>query len=159
MTVLIPRPRLCDTTSARASEPDRCLRSVAQNAPGSTARASLCPQQQASKDGHPPSSSSTPIRTVKSHGHFRWKKHDVYLSEVLWGEWIGLLSDDDETFTVYFAHLPLALFHAPTATLYPLPRRSRAKAAFCASGQACPEAQSKNKNLPDKENVSEMCPV
>ena len=99
------------------------------------------------------------VRTVRSHGHFRWKKHDVFLSEVLWGERIGLQTDDDEIFTVYFAHLPLALFHARTATLYPLPKHNRANAAFCASGQACPEAQSKNKNLPDKEKVSEMRPV
>jgi transposase InsO family protein len=83
------------------------------------------------------------VRTIKSHGHFRWKKHDVFLSEVLWGERIGLQTDDEEIFTVYFAQLPLALLDARTATLYPLPQRSRAKAAFCASGQACPEAQSK----------------
>ena len=99
------------------------------------------------------------VRTVKSHGCFRWKKHDVFLSEVLWGERIGLLTDDDEVFTVYFAHLPLALLDARTATLYPLPQRRRAKTAFCVSGQACPETQSKNKNLPDKEKVSGMCPV
>jgi len=99
------------------------------------------------------------VRTVRSHGHFRWNKHDVFLSEVLWGERIGLETDDDEIFTVYFAHLPLALLDARTGTLYPLPKHNRAKAAFCASGQACPDAQSKNKNLPDKEKVSEMRPV
>jgi len=27
----------------------------------------------------------------KAHKHFRWKKHDVFVSEVLWGEPIGLL--------------------------------------------------------------------
>jgi len=99
------------------------------------------------------------VRTVKSHGHFRWKKHDVFLSEVLWGERIGLLTDDDEIFTVYFAHLPLALFHARTGTLFPLPHRRPAKTALCVSGQAGPETQSKNKNLPEKENLSGMCPV
>ncbi len=32
------------------------------------------------------------VRSVHSHGHFRWKKrHDVFLSEVLWGERVGLL--------------------------------------------------------------------
>jgi len=35
------------------------------------------------------------VRTIKSHGHFRWKKHDVFLSEVLWGEPVGLLPVDD----------------------------------------------------------------
>ena len=35
------------------------------------------------------------VRTIRSHGHFRWKKHDVFLSEVLWGEQVGLLPFDD----------------------------------------------------------------
>jgi hypothetical protein len=34
-------------------------------------------------------------RTIKSHGHFRWKQHDLFLSEVLWGERIGLLPEGD----------------------------------------------------------------
>jgi len=38
------------------------------------------------------------VLKVKSHGHFRWKKHDVFLSEVLWGEPIGLLPLDDHRF-------------------------------------------------------------
>ena len=85
------------------------------------------------------------VRTVKSHGHFRWKKHDVFLSEVLWGEPIGLLPVDDRTFTVYFAHLPLARFDDKTCKLTPLPYRSGVR--------------DKNKNLPNKEKVSDMCPV
>ena len=31
------------------------------------------------------------VRAIQSHGHFRWKKHDVFLTEVLWGERVGLL--------------------------------------------------------------------
>ena len=99
------------------------------------------------------------VRRVKSHGHFRWKTHDVFLSEVLWGEPIGLEENDDGIFTVYFAHLPLARFDSKTCTLAPLPHRSRAKAAPFVSGQACPETKSENQNLPEKEKVSEMCPV
>ena len=83
------------------------------------------------------------VRTIKSHGHFRWKMHDVFLSEVLWGEPIGLLPVDDRTFTVYFAHLPLARFDSKTCTLARLPADSRAK----------------DKNLPKKEKLSDMCPV
>ena len=95
------------------------------------------------------------VRTIKSHGHFRWKKHDVFLSEVLWGEPIGLLPAGDGLFTVYFAHLPLAGFDPKRCKLVPLTDAKRP----CGSGQACPEPQSKNKNLPDKEKVSEMRPV
>jgi hypothetical protein len=35
------------------------------------------------------------VRSVKQQGVFRWKKHDVFLSEVLWGECIGLLPRDE----------------------------------------------------------------
>ncbi len=99
------------------------------------------------------------VRSIKSHGHFRWKKHDVFLSEVLWGEPIGLLPVDDETYTVYFAHLPLVRFDARNCKLAPLPDKAPDKHARSGSGQACPEPESKNKNLPDKEKVSGMCPV
>src|SRR5260370_39657583 len=48
------------------------------------------------------------VRSVRPQGNFRWKKHDVFLSEVLWGERIGLLPEDERLFTKYFAHRPLA---------------------------------------------------
>jgi hypothetical protein len=48
------------------------------------------------------------VRSVKHHGVFRWKKHEVFLSEVLWAEQIGLLPVDDRWFTIYFAQLPIA---------------------------------------------------
>jgi putative transposase len=60
------------------------------------------------------------VLTVKSHGHFRWKKHDVFLTEVLWGEPIGLLEIQDGIFTVYFAHLPLACFDSHRLKVRPL---------------------------------------
>lgn len=85
------------------------------------------------------------VRTVKSHGCFRWKKQDVFLSEVLWGERIGLMPQQDGTYTIYFAHLPLAGFNQATCKLVPLHHHSRTK--------------DKNKNLPDKEKLSEMRPV
>jgi transposase InsO family protein len=62
------------------------------------------------------------VRSVKSHGHFRWKKHDVFLSEVLWGERVGLLPFDDESFTIYFAHVPLARFDCRLLRVVPLPK-------------------------------------
>jgi len=97
------------------------------------------------------------VRTVHSHGHFRWKKHDVFLSEVLWGEPIGLLPINKESLMIYFAHLPLARLHAATGTLFPL--RQRDKHALSGPAQACTGPDSKNKNLPDKEKLSGMCPV
>lgn len=81
------------------------------------------------------------VRTIKSHGHFRWKKKDIFLSEVLWGESIGLMPINKEMRMIYFAHLPLARLHAPTGTLFPIKQRD------------------KNKKLPNKEKLSGMCPV
>src|SRR6266851_3249969 len=61
------------------------------------------------------------VRSVRPHGHFRWKKDDVFLSEVLWGERVGLLPEDDRWFTIYFAQLPLARFDSHKLRVTPLP--------------------------------------
>ncbi len=99
------------------------------------------------------------VRSVRSHGHFRWNQHDVFLSEVLWGERVGLLPVAADAFTVYFAHLPLARFDARTCKLSPLPDARPAKPPRSGPGQACPGPESENQNLPEKEKVSGMCPV
>jgi hypothetical protein len=96
------------------------------------------------------------VRTVKSHGHFRWKKQDVFLTEVLWGEQVGLLPVGDGCHTVYFAHVPLALFDSRTRKTYPPPTGSRAQTPRAVSGPTAPETA--KQNLPDKEKLSAMCP-
>ena len=97
------------------------------------------------------------VRTVKSHGHFRWKKHDVFLSEVLWGERVGLLPVDDDCLAVYFAHVPLALFDTRSRKTYPLPKGIGVQTTCAVSGAAAPETE--KQNLPNREKVSGMCPV
>lgn len=70
------------------------------------------------------------VRRVHSHGHFRWKKrHDVFLSEVLWGERVGLLPIDERWYTVYFAELPLARFDSWQRRVQPLPTEKNPKGA------------------------------
>ena len=59
------------------------------------------------------------VRRVKSQGGFRWKKHEVFLSEVLWGEPVGLLPLDERWFTIYFAQLPIALFDSRELLVVP----------------------------------------
>ncbi len=59
------------------------------------------------------------VRTVRHHGHFRWKKQDVFLSEVLWGEQVGMLPEDERWFTIYFAQLPLARFDSQKLQVIP----------------------------------------
>lgn len=62
------------------------------------------------------------VRSVRPHGHFRWKHHDVFLSEVLWGENVGLLQEDDRWFTIYFAQYPIARFDKQKLRATPLPK-------------------------------------
>jgi len=85
------------------------------------------------------------VRMVKAHGHFRWRKKDIFLTEVLWGEPIGLLPTSDGLLTIYFADRPLIGFDSLRGKLVPL------------NHPAWPK--DKNKNLPNKEKMSGMCPV
>lgn len=97
------------------------------------------------------------VRTVKNHGGFGWKKHDVFLTEVLRGERVGLQPVDDGLYTVYFAQVPLVLFDTRTRKTYRLPTPKGAKTTCAISGAAAPETE--KQNLPDKEKLSGMCPV
>jgi putative transposase len=98
------------------------------------------------------------VRSVRPHGHFRWKKEDVFLSEVFWGERVGLLSEDDRWFTVYFAQLPLARFDSHKLMVTPLP-----KIASFANVRAGEEDASSSlaPQHPAESvyKVSDMCPV
>src|SRR5260370_11903072 len=48
------------------------------------------------------------VRSVHHQGQIRWKKHDVVVSQVLWGERVGLLPVDERWFTIYFAQSAIA---------------------------------------------------
>jgi len=63
------------------------------------------------------------VRRVQPHGQFYWKHRDVFVSEVLWGERIGLLPVDDRFFTIYFAAFPIARFDSCRLLVLPLPQR------------------------------------
>jgi len=102
---------------------------------------------------------SMQVRTVKTHGHFRWKKKDIFLTEVLWGEPIGLLPIGKGLFNIYFAHLPLVGLDGQRGKLVPLTNAGWPKSTPLVSGHACPDTNDKNKKLPEKEKVSGMCPV
>jgi hypothetical protein len=95
------------------------------------------------------------VRSVRPHGHFRWKKDDVFLSEVLWGQRVGLLAEDDRWFTVYFAHLPLARFDSRKLRVTPLPARGFASVGG-GEGEVSP---SPAPHPLEEEKVSGMSPV
>jgi hypothetical protein len=58
------------------------------------------------------------IRGVFRDGQFSWKHHDVFLSETLMGERIGLQAIDDRWYTIYFAQFPLGQFDSRTRTVH-----------------------------------------
>ena len=98
------------------------------------------------------------LRSVKSQGVFRWQKQDVFLSEVLWGERIGLLPLDERWYTVYFAQLPLGRFDSWQRRVLPLPAGLGFETDRAGAGEVSPSPAP----LPLEaatEKVSGMCPV
>src|SRR6266853_1815216 len=93
---------------------------------------------------------------VKSQGQFRWKKQDVFLSEVLWGERVGLLPVDDRWYTVYFAHVPIGRFDSKQLRMSPLPKAGVDYKADAGKGEASPSPAPHPLNQVD-EKVSGMC--
>ena len=110
------------------------------------------------------------VRSVRAHGHFRWqKRHDVFLSEVLWGERVGLLPIDERWYTVYFADVPLARFDSWRRRVLPLPPKKDAEgesaaepSSFYVAGAREGEVSPSPAPHPlteTEQKVSGMCPV
>ena len=98
------------------------------------------------------------VRSVRRRGHFRWKKHEVFLSEVLWGERVGLSPVDDRWFTIYFAQYPIARFDSQGLRVTPLlVSRGFAKPSE-EEGEASPSS-SPQPPVEGNQKVSGMCPV
>jgi transposase InsO family protein len=98
------------------------------------------------------------VRYVKHQGMFRWKKQDVFLSEVLWGEPVGLLPEDDRWYTIYFCRFPLARFDSRQLRVLPLKKAKEYDEADAGKGEVSPSPAPHP--LEQTENkVSGMCPV
>jgi Integrase core domain len=98
------------------------------------------------------------VRSVRGQGIFRWKKHDVFLTEVLRGEHVGLLPEDDRRFTIYFAQHPVARFDSQKLCVTPLPK-TRSQATAVAGEGGSPPSPAVHP-LPRKDsNVSAIRPV
>ena len=98
------------------------------------------------------------VRQVKHQGQFRWKKQDVFLSEVLWGEPVGLLPLDDRWFTIYFARFPIARFDSRQLRVLPLKKAKEFDTDNAGKGEASPSPAPHPLN-PAEQKVSGMCPV
>jgi len=100
------------------------------------------------------------VRSVHSHGHFRWKnRHDVFLSEVLWSERIGLLPQDERWYAVYFGPLLLGRFDSRERRVVPLPKGVSFIMDEAGEGEASPSPAPLPLAEAAKEKVSGMCPV
>jgi putative transposase len=98
------------------------------------------------------------VRSVHHQGQIRWKKHEVFLSEVLWGERIGLLPVNEHRFNIYFAQFPIAQFDSRKLRVLPLPREEDDYVADAREGEASPSPAPHPLEASDIK-VSGMCPV
>src|SRR5271165_339920 len=96
------------------------------------------PRQYPARVPEPEYPGSMLVRSVKSHGGFRWKKQEVFLSEVLWAERIGLLPLDDRWFTIYFAQLPIASFDSSELRVVPWRKRPSFDSDGAGAGEVSP---------------------
>lgn len=99
------------------------------------------------------------VRSVRHQGQMRWKKQDVFLTEVLWGENVGLLAVNERWFTVYFAQFPIARFDSRTLRVLPLPRQEGFDIADAGEGEASPSPAPHPLADGEKGKLSGMSPV
>jgi len=98
------------------------------------------------------------VRAVHSKGQFRWRKQDVFLTEVLWGERIGLLPLGERWFAIYFAQLPIVGFDSRELRVVPWHKPTDFAMDEAGEGEASP-SPAPHPLGPLEEKVSGMCPV
>lgn len=100
------------------------------------------------------------VRAVEQNGCFYWRKRQVFLTEVLWGERIGLLPIHDGVYAVYFAQLELATFDVRTLKVTPIKKNKSFINARAGEGDASPSpAPHPLHRYEHGEKVSGMSPV
>ena len=95
------------------------------------------------------------VRRVQEHGEFNWKHQHVFLSEVLWGERIGLLAEEEDSHIIFFARFPVARFDSRRLKVLPLPNDYRFSGEEAEEGEQPPSSALH----PQNQKLSEMCPV
>ncbi len=97
------------------------------------------------------------VRRVHLRGQFSWKHEDVFLSETLIGERIGLEAIDDRWYRIFFSHFALAEFDSRTRTVHRL-RGGWASTELGAGEGELPPSPATPSPKPD-QNLSTMSPV
>ncbi len=98
------------------------------------------------------------VRQVRHQGEFRWNKQGVFLSEVLWGEPVGLLAEDDRFYTIYFTRFPIARFDSRQLRVLPLKKAKEHYVTVAGEGEASP-SPAPHPLKQEGKKVSGMCPV
>lgn len=98
------------------------------------------------------------VRRVQRRGEFSWKDQNVFLSETLVGESIGLLPMDDRFYTVYFAAFPIARFDSRKLVIVPQSKAEDFYGVGAGEGDASPSPAPHPLEAPE-EKVSGMSPV
>jgi transposase InsO family protein len=98
------------------------------------------------------------VRSVHHQGQIRWKKHEVILSKVLWGERVGLLPVNERWFTVYFAQFPIARFDSRKLRVLSLPQEEDEYVADAGEGDDSP-SPAPHPLTEVEGKLSGMCPV
>ena len=99
---------------------ERPHEALGQQTPASCYRAS--PREYPVRVPEPEYDSAMQVRRVRPRGQFTWKCDEVFLSETLIGERVGLERQDDRYWTVYFARFPIGRLDAKKLTVGPLPK-------------------------------------
>ena len=80
------------------------------------------------------------------------------MSEVLWGERIGLLPVDDRWFTIYFARFPIARLDSRHSRMAPLPKATDFSKVDAGKGEI-PPSPAPHPQIEQNAKVSGMRPV
>lgn len=91
-------------------------------------------------------------------GEISWKHQDVFLTETLIGERVGLEPIDDRYWRVYFAAFPIARFDSRKLQMLPLPRREDFHTDEAGEGDTSPSPAPHPLAQPEQK-VSTMSPV
>lgn len=97
------------------------------------------------------------VRRVHQHGGISWKHSDVFLSEVLRGEWVGLKPIHEPEYLVYFAAFPIAVFDSARRKMRPL--QSDEGCATDGAGEGVSPSPAPHPPTKAARKVSTMCPV
>jgi transposase InsO family protein len=116
------------------------------------------PRRYPARVPEPEYGSAFQVRRVRPCGQFRWKGENVFLSQTLVGEPIGLLAMDDRFYIVYFTAFPIARFDSHKRVILPCSAEEDYLGYGAGQGEVSPCPAPHPLQDPEKK-VSGMCPV